>query len=144
MRYFLIALLTLLTVAVNGQKDSGLMGQANQYYTNGEYQKAVAVYSQILAQGKESAETYFNLGNAYFKLKDYNQAILNYERAHLLSPNDEDIKFNIRIANQYVVDNPEALPKPFFSRWSESVVNIYSTDKWASLSLGSFILFLGF
>ena len=143
MKYFLILSALCISLLCKGESNfTGLMDQANQHYSKGEYQQAIAFYNQILSQGKESAETYFNLGNSYFKLKDFNNALLNYERASLLSPNDEDIRFNIRIANQYVVDNPEALPKPFFSRWLESLINLYPTDKWANFSLATFIIFL--
>jgi len=145
MRYLFILSALIVSVLCSGQgTPAGLIDQANRHYTNGDYQQAISAYNQILSQGKESAELYFNLGNSYFKMKDYNHAILNYEKALLLSPNDEDIKFNIRMANQFVVDNPEALPKPFFSRWLESIVNLNSTDRWASFSLFTFLLFLLF
>ena len=140
MRYLVFLTALFFTIHVYGQEN--ILGQANQHYTKGEFRQAISLYTQILLQGKESSEVYFNLGNSYFKMKDYNQAILNYERALLLSPNDEDIRFNIRMANQYVVDNPEALPKPFFTRWADSLINSNSTDRWAGFSLAAFIVFL--
>jgi len=70
------------------------------------------------------------------------KAILNYERAKLLAPQDEDIDFNLKVANQFVVDNIEQLPKPFFSRWWVSLVNQSSSGGWAKISIGCFFLFL--
>ena len=119
-----------------------LWEKANAYFTTEEYEQAVSAYESIVASGEESPKLYFNLGNAYYKTGDINNAILNYERAKLLAPQDEDIEFNLRIANQYVVTKIEALPQPFFLRWRTSVVNKYPTDNWAYFSIGSFILFL--
>jgi tetratricopeptide (TPR) repeat protein len=119
-----------------------LWEKANAYYATGEYQKAIPLYEQILASGFESSKLYFNLGNAYFKTDDINHALLNYERAKILAPNDENIDFNIKLANQSVVTSIEPLPQPFFIRWRTSVINMYSSDKWAYISIVSFILFL--
>lgn len=119
-----------------------LWEKANAYFTTEEYQEAISAYESILASGEESAKLYFNLGNAYYKTGDINNAILNYERAKVLAPHDEDIAFNLQIANQFVVTQVEELPKPFFLRWRTSVVNKYPTDSWASISIAAFLLFL--
>ncbi len=121
---------------------ASLLELANQHYMNQEYEKAVLLYEQILASGKESAQVYYNLGNAYYKNNNIAQALLNYERAKLLDPSNDDINFNIRIANQFTVDNVQELPQPFFLRWRTTIVNKASADEWAKLSLGAFIIFL--
>lgn len=119
-----------------------LLDEANKQYTAGNFVKAAELYEQILATGKESWQIYYNLGNTYFKNGDKIKAILNYERAKLLAPQNEDIDFNLKVANQFVVDNIEQLPKPFFSRWWNSIANISSADGWAKKSAGGFIIFL--
>ena len=40
--------------------------QAESYYQNGDYAKAIEEYNAILNQGESSAELYFNLGNCYY------------------------------------------------------------------------------
>ena len=124
------------------ENNTQLWEKANAFFTTEDYQQAVSTYEQIVASGEESAKLYFNLGNAYYKTGDINNAILNYERAKVLAPHDEDIEFNLRIANQFVVTKIEELPQPFFLRWRTSVVNKYPTDTWAYISIGTFILFL--
>lgn len=121
-----------------------LLEQANQHYIAQEYQKAVELYEQILLMGKSSAQLYFNLGNAWYKLNDPPRALLYYERAKLLAPANEDIDFNIRVAGQFIVDNIETLPQPFFLRWRTSVVNLASADTWGKISIILFSLFLVF
>lgn len=125
-----------------GQENIQLWEKANAFYNTEEFQQAVALYQQILDSGEESARLYFNLGNAWYKAGNINEAILNYERAKLLAPQDEDIEFNLRIANQFVVTNIEPLPQPFFLRWKKSVVNMYPADSWSLISITAFILFL--
>lgn len=116
--------------------------KANQHYTAGEYQEAAAAYEEILSGNQESAEIYYNLGNAYYKNGEITKAIINYERAKLLSPNDEDILFNLELANQHVVDAIDPLPRVFFVRWWDNLTDKYPADGWAKISIASFILML--
>ena len=67
---------------------------ADTEYQKGNYQQAIRDYEEILKNG-ESAEIYFNLGNAYYRTDNITKAVLNYERARLLSPGDDDINFNL-------------------------------------------------
>jgi tetratricopeptide (TPR) repeat protein len=90
--------------------------QGNDFYQNGEYENAVASYEEILGSGYESAELYYNLGNAYYKLGKNSRAILNYERGLQLRPNDEDIRFNLQIANLSLIDKIPAIPELFYLR----------------------------
>lgn len=130
------------SLTLSAQDHAQLWEKANALFTAGEYQKAIDAYEQILLSGQESAKLYFNLGNAYYKAGNMNNAILNYERAKILAPGDEDIDFNLKVANQFVVTRIEELPKPFFTRTWNKLTNLFSTDKWASASLISFLLFL--
>jgi tetratricopeptide (TPR) repeat protein len=147
-RYYIYRLMILLLWIVPGfsmnAQDSTqvLWEKANAFYTTEEYQKAIMTYEQILETGQESAKLYFNLGNSYYKAGDFNNAILHYERAKLLAPQDEDIVFNLRMANQFVVTGIEELPQPFFVKWKNRLVNQYPADTWAALSIGLFVLFL--
>jgi len=119
-----------------------LLDQANKAYSAQNFAKAQELYEQILGAGKESAQLYFNLGNACFKQGENIKAILNYERAKRLAPQNEDIDFNLKVANQFVVDNIEQLPQPFFARWWGNLANNASADGWALRSVFLFILFL--
>jgi tetratricopeptide (TPR) repeat protein len=109
--------------------------QANQMYRNGDYKNAVAAYEKINKNGYCTADLYFNLGNAYFKLDNIANSILYYERAKKLSPNDEDINYNLKIANLKVVDKIEPIPRLFFIEWWNSIIRIFSSNSWASISI---------
>jgi len=141
-QYILIILLAIPGYIFAQDNNTQLWEKGNAFYTTGDYPQAISNYEQILSSGQASAKLYFNLGNAYYKAGNINLSILNFERAKLLAPNDENIDFNIKMANQFVVTSIEPLPLPFFIRWRTSVVNMYSSDKWSYISIASFIIFL--
>ena len=139
--FLLMAFFSVMNLSAQNNPDS-LWQQANAYYTTEEFQKAASAYEQIRESGMVSAKLYYNLGNAYYKIGDINNAILHYERAKLLAPQDPDIEFNLNLANQYVVTQIEALPQPFFVRWSNRIINLYPANTWAGISIATFIFFL--
>lgn len=144
MKPFIISILMLfITISVIGQPVDSLKA-ANDYYAANELSRAINTYEYVLANGYESAALYYNLGNAYYKNNDLVNALLNYERAKKLAPFDEDIQFNLNLANQFVVDKIETLPRPFFIKWGQNITRAFSIDQWATISLISFILTLAF
>lgn len=54
--------------------------EADEAYQKNQFSEAAAMYEQILQTQGESADIYYNLGNAYFKMKNTPKAVLNYER----------------------------------------------------------------
>lgn len=142
MKRYILLLPLFFAFSLFAQDEISLLEQANQHYMNQEFEQAIEKYEQILTAGKESAQVYYNLGNAYFKKEDYVKAVLNYERAKLLAPQNEDIDFNLQIVNQYIVDQIEVLPQPFFVSWRNRIINKNSADGWAQISVVSFVLFL--
>ena len=111
--------------------------QANQLYRNGDFQQAAVRYEQVVKNGYEGPALFYNLGNAYFKLKNIPVAIVNYERAKLLAPHDEDISYNLRLANLRVVDKIEPIPQLFFIEWWRAFINIFSSGAWARTAIGA-------
>lgn len=138
----LIATILILLTTFSAYSQDSLLIRANQQYAEGKYEQAIDLYQQILKSNMESAEVYYNLGNAFYKTGQYTLSIINYERAKLLAPNDDDIDFNLEIANQHVVDAITPLPKVFFIRWWHNLINKFSADGWAKISLFSFVLTL--
>lgn len=131
-------------VSVFAQVDE-LKSSADVAYNEADYQKAVELYEQLIAQEYASAELYYNLGNAYFKAGQIAPSILNYERALKLAPNDEDIRFNLKLANMSIKDKVEVIPELFFVTWWKNAFTIFSTDGWAWNAVIAFVLaLLGF
>lgn len=135
MKVVAVALLLLLRGAGLADEIALRFEQANQFYRNGEYERAAELYEEILSHDHESPELYYNLGNAYYKLNNLAAAILNYERAKRLAPHDEDIDHNLHLAQLRVIDKIDPLPRLFFVEWWDNVVNIFSTDHWVTIAL---------
>jgi len=115
--------------------------EADSAYMNNDYATAIEIYEKILHQG-EAMEVYYNLGNSYFKSGNIAKAILNYERALLLNPGNEDIRFNLEIAKSKTVDKIDEIPDIFFIGWIKSLINSTSVDVWAKWGIVFFIFFL--
>ena len=114
----------------------------NAAYNEGNFEQALEMYDNILASGVESATLYYNLGNTYYKTKEYAKAILYYEKALKLDPSNEDIKTNLEIANLAVVDKINPIPQSFIAKWWNSLKSLFSADGWAWLSVAAFALLL--
>ena len=114
---------------------------ADAEYSKGNYVQAIKDYEELLKKNK-SAALYYNLGNAYYRTDNITQAVLAYERALLLSPGDDDIKFNLQMARSKTIDKITPESEMFFFSWGRSLVNLMSVDGWATLSIVSIALAL--
>ena len=108
--------------------------EADSSYVRGQYQQAITQYEALLKQGA-SADLYYNLGNAYYRTENIPEAVLNYERALLLSPGDRDIRFNLQIARSKTFDKIVPESEMFFVTWYRSLVSMMSVDGWARTAL---------
>ena len=117
------------------QKPEELMAKANSLYKECAYDSAAVVYESIINKGYSSATLYYNMGNTYYKLKNYPMAILYYEKSLKLDPNNEDTKHNIEIAKAFVSDKIEAVPDFFLKIWWNKLSNSLSMTTWSVLTL---------
>ena len=72
-----------------------LFKEANELYQQNDIAGAQSTFESILAAGINSSELYYNLANCYYKTGAIPNAILYYEKALKLTPNDPDIAFNL-------------------------------------------------
>lgn len=126
---FFFSFLTL-SMCVMAQSPEQLMQQGNEAYSAGDYESAVEAYEHTLAAGYTSAELYYNLGNSYYRLEELGLAILNYERALRLKPNDRDTRENLNLANSKTQDQIASLPQFFVARWYQQMVQWFTPKGW--------------
>ena len=150
-----VSLLFLLSVntvcALDGDVDGGsenIFFKANQFYFNGEFEKAVQLYESILKnhqsnlifQSESRGELFYNIGNCYFRSGQKGNALLNYERARRFIPRDADLKYNIEYVHDLTEDNlsqPENIISEIFG------VNFFSQTELATVfCLVNLMLFL--
>ncbi len=135
--FVILLLLTIASFAV-AQEQVLQFEKANQAYHNGSFQEAANLYEQIQKNGYESAALYYNLGNSYFKLNKLPEAIISYERAKRLAPHDEDILYNLRLANLRIIDKIDPIPQFFLIEWWKSLTSRMSSGGWALLGILAF------
>ena len=119
-----------------------MVTQANEAYEQEDFKKAIELYETALKEQGKSADLYYNLGNAYYKDNHYAEAILNYERALLLSPGDEDVRFNLDMAKSHITDKIEPVETFFLTMWFHSVRDSLSSNAWAVVGIVSFLLII--
>lgn len=129
---------------VFGNNNINVFNRANEFYKKEQYDTSIILYESILKSGLEAPEVYYNLGNAYYKNKNIAEAILNYERAHTLAPNDDNINFNLQLAQTMIVDKINTLPEFFLKHWWRIFSEFLSSDIWGIISITLFIVALIF
>ena len=141
LKLFLLLLPTVLSLSGSAKIDP-LVDSANLAYSKGEYFKAAQLYENIVSKGLEAPEVYFNLGNAHYKSNNIAFAILNYERALKLDPDNQDFSYNLKLANQKTEDKIDAAPQLFLSQWKNSMVDLMTEKGWSKLCIGLIIFAL--
>lgn len=63
-------------------------------YRKGDWPAAIAAFEYLVQNGVNNGRLFYNLGNAYLKNDDIGHALLWYERAKKLIPDDPDLQFN--------------------------------------------------
>lgn len=139
---FLILLILPVIGSFAQESQEEKFNKAAGFYSSGKYQEALDEWMSVYNAGVRSASLDYNIGNAFFKVSNIAGAILYYERALLLKPGDEDIRYNLQIARTLVVDKFVEIPELFFIRWYDFISLSLSTNLWAKISIISFIIFL--
>ncbi|MDP3042708.1 MAG: tetratricopeptide repeat protein [Candidatus Omnitrophota bacterium] len=120
---------------VKAAQGNRLFYQGNVDYKEAKFEAAIDNYLKVLNLGLESGNLYYNLGNSYFKKGKLGRAMLNYERALMLIPNDSDLKSN----HEYVLSLLN-LGQQSFENWLGKAAN----KLFAGLSVNFLTVLLAF
>lgn len=138
-----IILLVAILVTNYSFANKELQTKAEKAYADKNYNEAINAYEQIIKEGYTSYKLFYNLGNAYYKNNELGKAIYNYELANKLQPNNDDVKNNLRLANEKTIDEIECKENFFLSAIKSGLVNALTTNGWAWLSIISLTITLG-
>ena len=129
-------------VALHAVNSDTILLRAKHYYQQNEYSKAIVEYHSLADSGWVSAALFYNLGNAYFRNNDLKSAILYYERAKRLAPNNEAINENLELSYSLIFDKVEAVPELFLITWGKAIRDMMSVRAWSWWSITSFVIML--
>ncbi|MFH0901807.1 MAG: tetratricopeptide repeat protein, partial [Pseudomonadota bacterium] len=97
---FLVAATAIAPQTARGDDEYDLFASANRDYSEGRFEEAIAKYETLANRGLRHENLYVNLGSAYFRAGNTGRAILNYERALRISPDDDDARYNLEVARE--------------------------------------------
>src|SRR5258705_12274859 len=139
-RTYLIALLFCTGSAASAiAEPNAEFAKANQEYAQGNFKEAIASYEALVRADQWNANLFYDLGNAYFRTRDFGRAILNYERALALDNHHPEATANLQIAR----DESRALelqPTRLERYLQFASINQYSIAAAIALWLGMFAI----
>jgi len=145
MKKYIILFLTVISTNISFSQEDSLktfFDKANNLYKEANYKQSIEYYHKIIDKNYHSAEIYYNLGNAYLKSNQIPFAILYYEKALKLKPNNEDIKSNLDYANLFVNNEIQNTSQFFVDRIILTITNTFSSNTWALIAIAMLILTL--
>lgn len=134
-KLYILLICILFSIQINANDFTSTFARANEAYSKKDYAKSIELYQSIVSKDQQAPQLFFNLGNAYFQTGDFAHAILNYERAKKLSPDDEDILVNLKSANQKIEDKIEAAPELFLVVLQKKIISFMSEKSWSLLCI---------
>lgn len=105
----------------------GSFQEANAAYDQQAYKEAREGYMTLVEQGNRSANLFFNLGNADYRLGEKGAALLNYERALALEPGHPEARANLDFVRREL--QPQRWEQPLWERvleWPETVTRYHA------------------
>lgn len=105
----LLVCLTLFAISPGNTLSNHAQSFANgvNLYKNGDFIKSAETFENIVKNDVNNPYLFYNIGNAYLKANQVGHAILWYERAKRLAPDDPDLNFNLSYANSLIKDKSE-------------------------------------
>ena len=116
--------------------------QGNDLYNKGKYAEAIEAYQEVLNRNEHSAELYFNMGNAHYKLNNIGPSIFYFEKALQLEPNDKEIMNNLSFAQNMTIDAIGRVPEVGFSRLFNNLIKRFSYNAWAIIGVSAVFMFV--
>ena len=122
-------------------EDRAMFQLANQAYRSGDYQEASKQYQELLSQHPDDATLLYNLGNAEFRNEKMGKAILNYERALLVSPRHSDARHNLDYARSLIEYRIED-KRNWYLRNGEKVLEYFSEREVMVVTLLAYFILM--
>jgi tetratricopeptide (TPR) repeat protein len=108
--------------------------KGNEAYENGDYSLAAQYYLAIDSSSEYSAEMYQNLGNVNYKTNNIPGAIYYFEKALKHKPGNDDLIYNLELANKRTIDKNNNKSTYGLMSWLSSTIG-KSPDYWAQITL---------
>lgn len=146
-----IGIIVVFLLTIGASYAQSPLSLAEKEYKVGNYKATIEIYEHLLNERGGSTALYTNLGNAYTKIGDYGKAVVAYERALQMDPSSKIVNNNLLYLRSRIEDNNKADAKEkklsvmpeepsFFSNLKKTIIYSHSSNTWAIVAAGSFIL----
>ncbi|MDR0790600.1 MAG: tetratricopeptide repeat protein [Bacteroidales bacterium] len=116
-------------------QDKALLQQANALFRQQSYEESLQMYLTLEPKYADDWRLNYNIGNVYFKLSDLPSAILYYERAIKLNPNDHNTKENLKISNAKLKGESYPLADFFVLTWLKTAAGWCLPVTWSIITI---------
>ncbi|MDQ3142351.1 MAG: tetratricopeptide repeat protein [Bacteroidota bacterium] len=118
--------------------------QALTFYSEGKYKESLQEWKELLNNGAKGEDIYYNMGNTYFKLGEYPEAILFFEKALVWNPYCTSCKKNLQLSNEALGIEYVQFPEFIVIKWIKNLLGYFNPLVWFILfsvfTSGSIIL----
>lgn len=118
--------------------------QANRLYESHLYDSATVLYQQLIKNGFDNPELFYNAGNANFKSRHLGYAVYYFEKALQADPGNKVIAHNLALARGQATDKIDQVPTLFFITWWHQILQLHRPNAWMAVSIVLFWLLVFF
>ena len=118
-----------------GSPDETMIKSAQDFLSSKDYPKALELYHKIESEQYQSTELYKNMAIACAGLNNDALAILYYEKALKLSPNNSSLKSDLDIIVKRNPELDEGVPPFILLKVWQSFTSLFNSTIWSVLSL---------
>lgn len=146
MKSLLLLIALHLSLGLSAYAAAPTMADAERAFSHKDYAGASRIYESLLASPEvktdehQAAAVYYNLGNCYYRTKEYGKAVLNFQRALRLNPSDADAAFNLELTKSKIADRFDGQSEMFFFTWWRNASFSISATAWGYWGIVLFVL----
>ncbi|MCB5250969.1 MAG: SH3 domain-containing protein [Candidatus Cloacimonadales bacterium] len=119
-----------------------LLNTANETYRANDFDKALALYSELDQLIPKNPDIFYNIGNCYFRLNRIGLAILYYKKTLLIDSSHSLAKKNLNFALKFTLDKQDFESQNFISSFLSRIYYSVSLNTIAWLCLIFFIVLI--
>lgn len=93
-------LMVLVSITAMATEHDSLMTKGMMYYQQGNHMNAYIIFDGLVNEGVEDGNLFYNYANTALQYELYSKAIVFYEKALLLNPEDKQVQNNLNFARK--------------------------------------------
>lgn len=126
--WFLIVSTFLCTSTLVAKTTEEINNTAINYYKQENYKEAISWWNQLIpVESTDRSILFQNIGNSFFKMKEYSRAVLYYEKSLKYNFNNTKSHTNLSIAKAKLKLDTDS-KELFFIVWANKFIYLFSYD----------------